>query len=51
MAVSQTPLGERVPSAVNDVPWDLVGVKQSQTPLGERVPSAVLLGKGEPLLQ
>ncbi len=39
-SMSQTPLGERVPSAMEEKNF-LVPTKTSQTPLGERVPSAL----------
>jgi len=38
--LSQTPLGERVPSAAIMAYLEQAGIGQSQTPLGERVPSA-----------
>ncbi len=37
---SQTPLGERVPSAAQVHNWKAEITFESQTPLGERVPSA-----------
>jgi len=38
---SQTPLGERVPSASKKTSRHSEPLRQSQTPLGERVPSAI----------